>query len=70
MTIYSQDSQYGPLRAFFIYLLIELRLSYQKAIEHVSSLFDVALPNSTAYDIKLVSSAWISEPFTICRRMP
>jgi predicted RecB family nuclease len=53
MTIYSQDSQYGPnLRAFFIYLLIELRLSYQKAIEHVSSLFDVALPNSTAYDIK------------------
>ena len=54
MTIYSpRDSQYGPnLRAFFIYLLIELRLSYQKAIEHVSSLFDVALPNTTAYDIK------------------
>jgi predicted RecB family nuclease len=53
MTIYSQDSQYGPnLRAFFIYLLIELRLSYQKAIEHVSSLFKIALPNSTAYDIK------------------
>ena len=53
MTIYSQDSQYGPnLRAFVIYLLIELRLSYQRVIEHVSSLFDVALPNSTAYDIK------------------
>jgi predicted RecB family nuclease len=52
-TIYSQDSQYGPnLRAFFIYLLIELRLSYQKASEHVSSLFDVALPNSTAYEMK------------------
>jgi hypothetical protein len=52
-TIYSQDSQYGPnLRAFFIYLLIELRLSYQKATEHVSSLFDVALPNSTAYEMK------------------
>jgi hypothetical protein len=53
MTIYSQDSQYGPnLRAFVIYLLIELRLSYQKVTEHVSSLFDVALPNSTAHDIK------------------
>src|SRR3981081_258651 len=53
MTIYSQDTQYGPnLRAFVIYLLIELRLSYQKTIEHVSSLFDVALPNSTAYEIK------------------
>ena len=53
MTIYSQDTQYGPnLRAFVIYLLIELRLSYQRAIEHMSSLFDVALPNSTAYDIK------------------
>jgi Transposase IS66 family len=53
MTIYSQDSQYGPnLRAFVIYLLIELRLSYQKATEHVFSLFDVALPNSTAHDIK------------------
>jgi predicted RecB family nuclease len=52
-TIYSQDSQYGPnLRAFFIYLLIELRLSYRKATEHVSSLFDVALPNSTAYEMK------------------
>jgi predicted RecB family nuclease len=53
MTIYLPDSQYGPnLRAFLIYLLIELRLSYQNAIKHVSSLFDVALPNSTAYDIK------------------
>ena len=53
MTIYSQDSQYGPnLRAFVIYLLIELRLSYQKATEHVSLLFDVALPNSTAHELK------------------
>ena len=54
MTIYSpRDSQYGPnLRAFFIYLLIELRLSLQKATEHVSSLFGIALPNSTAHDIK------------------
>lgn len=53
MTIYSPDSQYGPtLRAFVIYLLIELRLSIQKTSEHVSSLFDVALPSSTLHDIK------------------
>jgi hypothetical protein len=54
MTIYSpRDSQYGPnLRAFFIYLLIELRLSLQKATEHVSSLFGIVLPNSTAHGIK------------------
>ena len=54
MTIYSpRDSQYGPnLRAFFIYLLIELCLSLQKATEHVSSIFGIALPNSTAHDIK------------------
>ena len=44
MTIYSRSSQYGPnLRAFVIYLLIELRLSNQKAAEHVSSLFDLPL---------------------------
>jgi hypothetical protein len=54
MTIYSpRVSQYGPnLRAFFIYLLIELGLSLQKATEHVSSIFGIALPNSTAHDIK------------------
>jgi predicted RecB family nuclease len=54
MTIYSpRDSQYGPnLRAFFIYLLIELYLSLQTASEHVSSIFGIALPNSTAHDIK------------------
>jgi hypothetical protein len=53
MTIYSQDSQYGPnLRAFVTYLLIELRLSFQKVTEHVSSLFDVALPSSSAHEIK------------------
>jgi hypothetical protein len=40
------------LRAFFIYLLIELCLSLQKATEHVSSIFGIALPNSTAHDIK------------------
>ena len=31
---------------------MDLRLSYQMVTEHMSSLFDVALPNSTAHDIK------------------
>ena len=53
MTIYSRGSQYGPnLRAFVVYLLIELRLSNQKAIEHASSLFDLPLKKNNAYQIK------------------
>jgi predicted RecB family nuclease len=52
-TPYSRRSQYGPnLRAFIVYLLIELRLSNQKAAEHVSSLFDLPLAKSNVYDIK------------------
>jgi predicted RecB family nuclease len=53
MTPYSRRSQYGQnLRAFVVYLLIELRLSNQKAAEHVSSLFDLPLAKSNVYDIK------------------
>ena len=53
MTFYSWNSKYGPnLRAFVVYLLIELRLSNQKAAEHVSSLFDVSLPKEIAHEIK------------------
>jgi predicted RecB family nuclease len=54
MTTYSRSLQYGPnLRAFVIYLLIELRLSNQKAAEHASSLFD--LPLNKAYVQKIKS---------------
>ena len=45
---------YGPnLRALVIYLLIELRLSNQKAAEHVSLLFDLPLDayNSLPYQV-------------------
>jgi predicted RecB family nuclease len=53
MTPYSRRSQYGPsLRAFVIYLMIELRLSNQKTAEHASSLFDLSLSKSSVYDIK------------------
>jgi predicted RecB family nuclease len=53
MTPYPRNSKYGPnLRAFVVYLLIELRLSNQNAAEHVSSLFDVSLPKEIAHEIK------------------
>jgi hypothetical protein len=52
-TIYSRGSQYGQnLRAFVVYLLIELRLSRQKAADHVSSLFDLPLTKGNANRIK------------------
>jgi len=53
MTPYLRNSKYGPnLRAFVVYLLIELRLSNQKAAEHVSLIFDVSMPKEIAHEIK------------------
>ena len=53
MTRYSRKSQYGPnLRAFVVYLLIELRLSNQKSAEHTTSLFDLPLTKHNAIAIK------------------
>jgi predicted RecB family nuclease len=53
MTPYLRNSKYGPnLRAFVVYLLIELRLSNQKAAEHVSLMFDVSMPKEIAHEIK------------------
>src|SRR5260370_30939246 len=50
---YLRPSQCGPnLRAFIIYLLIELRLSRQKAAEHASSLFDLPLTKIITTKIK------------------
>ena len=53
MTTYSGRPLYGPnLRAFVVYLMIELRLSNQKAAEHASLLFDLPLDAPKAYHIK------------------
>ena len=53
MTTYQPPSQYGQnLRAFLVYLVIELRLSYRKACDHVLSLFNVRVPTSIAQEIK------------------
>ena len=53
LTFYKRKSQYGAnLRAFLGYLLIELRLSYNKAAEHASLLFDLRLTKSVIAQIK------------------
>jgi predicted RecB family nuclease len=53
MTTYSGRAFYGPnLRAFVVYLMIELRLSNQKAAEHVSLLFDLPLDAPKAFHMK------------------
>lgn len=53
MSTYSGRPLYGPnLRAFVVYLMIELRLSNQKAAEHVSLLFDLPLRASNAFHMK------------------
>lgn len=54
MTFYLRASLYGPsLRAFLVYLVIELLLSNRKAAEHASLLFDLRLTKSVVGQIKL-----------------
>jgi hypothetical protein len=53
LPVYSRGSRYGlNLRAFVVYLLLELRLSNKKAVEHLSLLFDLSLDKHEAYRIK------------------
>jgi predicted RecB family nuclease len=56
MTIYSgRNTKYGQnLRAYIVYLLIEMRLSNQKIREHVSTVFNIAITTTTAHDAKIV----------------
>jgi predicted RecB family nuclease len=53
LTFYQRASLYGPsLRAFLVYLVIELLLSNRKAAEHASLLFDLRLTKSVVGQIK------------------
>jgi hypothetical protein len=53
INVYWRSSRYGlNLRAFVVYLLLELRLSNRKAVEHLSLLFDLSLDKHEAYRIK------------------
>jgi predicted RecB family nuclease len=52
-TIYRRDSKYGPnLRAYVIYLLIEMRLSHQQAAEHVATVFNVNMLTTKVSEMK------------------
>jgi hypothetical protein len=51
--VYSRGSRYGRnLRAFVVYLLLELHLSNRKVVEHLSLLFGLSLDRHEAYRIK------------------
>ena len=53
MTVLRAETAVRPkLRSFIVYLLMELRLSNQKAADHSSSLFDVPLTKSRCTMIK------------------
>jgi predicted RecB family nuclease len=53
INIYKRNSRYGQnLRAFVVYLMIELRLSNLKTVEHTSLLFDLPLDKREANRIK------------------
>jgi hypothetical protein len=53
MTPHVVDSKYGPnIRSYITYLLLELRLSLEKAREHVATVFDVTVPITTVNEIK------------------
>ncbi len=54
MTLHPRATKYGPnLRAYVAYLLIEMRLSYQKISEHVATVFDIPITNTMVHDIKI-----------------
>jgi hypothetical protein len=56
MTIHSgRNTKYGQnLRAYIVYLLIEMRLSNQKIREHVATVFNITITTTTAHDAKIV----------------
>jgi predicted RecB family nuclease len=55
ITVYSRSGRYGTnLRAFVVYLLIELHLSNQKAVNHLSLLFDLQLDK---YEVRRIKAA-------------
>jgi len=55
MAIHSgRNTKYGQnLRAYIVYLLIEMRLSNQRIREHVATVFNIAITTTTAHDAKM-----------------
>ena len=65
MTIHSgRATKYGQnLRAYIVYLLIEMRLSNQKIQEHVATVFNIAITTTTANDTKVVMARKYEETY-------
>jgi hypothetical protein len=50
---FARNTKYGPnLRAYIVYLIIEMRLSNQKISEHIDTVFNVAITPTAAHDMK------------------
>jgi hypothetical protein len=55
MTHHLGGSKYGPnLRAYVIYLLVDMRLSRQKLAEHVNTVFNVPIFKAMVSDMKSI----------------
>ena len=65
MTLHSRRStKYGPnLRAYVVYLLIELRLSTQKIKEHVATVFNIVITKAMVIYTKLIMAGKYEETY-------
>ena len=53
MTPYKVDSKFGStLRAYVVYLLIEMRLSHERISEHLATVFNVRILGTMVNKIK------------------
>jgi predicted RecB family nuclease len=58
MTIFYRKSRYGAiLRAYVVYLLVEMRLSRHKVTEHLAQVFNITVLPSIVHDMKSEAAA-------------
>jgi predicted RecB family nuclease len=54
VTLHPRETKYGQnLRAYIVYLLIEMRLSYLNIREHIAAVFNIRITNTMAHDTKI-----------------
>ena len=71
MTFYRRHSKYGQnLRAYIVYLLIEMRLSQQKISEHVAIVFNVFIDSSVVHNIKSAMARIYEPTYVITHPLP
>jgi predicted RecB family nuclease len=71
LPVYSRTSRYGlNLRAYIVYLMLELLLSNRKTVEHLSLLVDLSLDKHEAYRVKAaMAEKYVPTYRGILRRM-